>query len=61
MENIHTYLHTEENLDLSKEGDTQNLITYLILKEKERIRNSLGLYILGSERSVLVCLYISTR
>ena len=35
-----THIHTGENLDLFMKGDIQNLITYLILKEKERIRNT---------------------
>lgn len=34
----------EENLDHSMEGDTQDLIIYLILKEKERIRNTVQGY-----------------
>lgn len=31
--------NTGENLDLSIEGDTKNLILYLILKEREKFRN----------------------
>lgn len=61
IENTHTHTFTSgENLDLSKEGDIQNYNIFNFKRKRELEKNP-WLYILVIDRSVLVCLHISTR